>query len=199
MNELRLEKSESFEYLQCNLLLQQYRDYLYEDNGVAAVFGRLERLTHVDRVWLALCTLIVVLCYIFLGNGASILSSVIGVSYPVYATAKAMESRTVQDGELKRWLKYWIAYSVLGAMDSVILLTWLPSFLFLKLMLLIWCMMPVTWNGSEVLYRTLVKPFFLKYQLHIDHTLSNITERIVQVQNINLDISGSDLVEPSSD
>lgn len=42
---------------------------------------------------------------------------------------------------------------------------------------LIWCMAPVTWNGSEILYKRIIRPFFLKHQSAMDDMVSDITSK----------------------
>lgn len=198
-NELNLIEEKSFEYPQLYNVLHNYRNYLYGDNAVAALCGRVERFTLIDRTWIAFSFIGLFLWYLLLGNGSSVLCSVIGASYPVYASVKVIEKGNLQSGETKRWLRYWIAYSVLNILDSLVLLSWLPSFFFLKFLMLIWCMLPVSWNGSEMFYMYLVKPFFLEYQLRIDRTLTEITDRIVEVKNNNIEISDGETEENASD
>lgn len=42
---------------------------------------------------------------------------------------------------------------------------------------LIWCMVPVTWNGSEMLYTKVIRPFFLKHQSTMDTVVSDLTAK----------------------
>lgn len=62
------------------------------------------------------------------------------------------------------------------------LISMLPQCLFL-----LWCMAPVTWNGSEIIYRRVIRPFFLKHQATMDSVVSdlsakakNITENVAK-------------------
>lgn len=38
-------------------------------------------------------------------------------------------------------------------------------------------MAPVTWNGSEILYKRVIRPFFLKHQSAMDSMVSDITSK----------------------
>ncbi len=38
-------------------------------------------------------------------------------------------------------------------------------------------MAPVSWNGSQILYRHVVRPFFLKHEAKVDEMVSNIGGR----------------------
>ncbi len=42
---------------------------------------------------------------------------------------------------------------------------------------LIWCMAPVTWNGSDMLYKRVIRPFFLKHQAAMDSMVSDLTSK----------------------
>lgn len=42
---------------------------------------------------------------------------------------------------------------------------------------LIWCMAPVTWNGSDILYKRVIRPFFLKHQSAMDNVVSDLTAK----------------------
>lgn len=42
---------------------------------------------------------------------------------------------------------------------------------------LLWCMAPLSWNGSQFLYQRVVRPLFLRYQDTIDHLLHQLGGR----------------------
>ena len=42
---------------------------------------------------------------------------------------------------------------------------------------LIWCMAPVTWNGSEILYKRVIRPFFLKHEAAMDHVVNDLSTK----------------------
>uniref|UniRef100_A0A670ZJU9 Receptor expression-enhancing protein 6 n=1 Tax=Pseudonaja textilis TaxID=8673 RepID=A0A670ZJU9_PSETE len=46
---------------------------------------------------------------------------------------------------------------------------------------LLWCMAPFSWNGSQVLYRSLIRPWFLKHHRTVDSVLSDLTGRAASV------------------
>lgn len=39
---------------------------------------------------------------------------------------------------------------------------------------LVWCMAPVPWNGSQVIYHSVVRPFFLKHHKAVDNMMGDI-------------------------
>lgn len=38
-------------------------------------------------------------------------------------------------------------------------------------------MAPVTWNGSDILYKRVIRPFFLKHQAAMDNVVSDLTAK----------------------
>lgn len=42
---------------------------------------------------------------------------------------------------------------------------------------LIWCMAPVTWNGSDILYKRVIRPFFLKHESTMDNVVSDLSAK----------------------
>lgn len=54
------------------------------------------------------------------------------------------------------------------------------SFVFIHLLslqcvFLIWCMAPVSWNGSKILYTRVIRPFFLKHEATMDNVVNNLS------------------------
>merc|ERR1712165_463247 len=82
--------------------------------------------------------------------------TIIGVTYPAFASLKAVLSDSPES--CGAWLRYWV---VLGVFSLVELLLDLainplpysfPTYLVLKCAFLAWCMAPVDWNGSDVIF-----------------------------------------------
>ena len=40
---------------------------------------------------------------------------------------------------------------------------------------LLWCMAPVAWNGSQILYNRVVRPFFLKHEATVDSMVNDLS------------------------
>lgn len=49
--------------------------------------------------------------------------------------------------------------------------------MFPQCVFLVWCMAPVSWNGSEVLYRRVIRPFFLRHESAVDRVVSDLTSK----------------------
>ena len=50
-----------------------------------------------------------------------------------------------------------------------------PPVLSLQCVFLIWCMAPVSWNGSQFLYTRVIRPFFLKHEAAMDNVVNNLS------------------------
>lgn len=49
-------------------------------------------------------------------------------------------------------------------------------FLILQCVFLVWCFAPAQWNGSNMIYNRLIRPFVLRYQTKIDKAIDDATE-----------------------
>ncbi|KAI9999534.1 hypothetical protein NQD34_018439, partial [Periophthalmus magnuspinnatus] len=78
-----------------------------------------------------------------------------------------------------QWLTYWVVYGLFSIAEafSDIFLFWFPFYYAGKCLFLVWCMAPVSWNGSEILYRRAIRPFFLKHQAAMDRVVNDLTNK----------------------
>ncbi|KAK0140998.1 Receptor expression-enhancing protein 6 [Merluccius polli] len=88
---------------------------------------------------------------------------------------KAIESENKEDDT--KWLTYWVVYGVfsVGEFFSDIFLYWFPFYYAFKCLFLLWCMAPVAWNGSQVIYSRVVRPFFLRHEATVDGMVNDLS------------------------
>ncbi|XP_038129907.1 receptor expression-enhancing protein 5 isoform X2 [Cyprinodon tularosa] len=171
-------------------LKERFVTLLHEKNFVTDQLAVLEEKTGVKREYMTLGILAFITLYLLFGYGASLLCNLIGFIYPAYFSIKAIESNVKDDDT--QWLTYWVVYGLFSIVEafSDIFLSWFPFYYCGKCIFLIWCMAPVTWNGSDMLYKRLIRPFFLKHQATMDTVVSDLTSK---AKNITETVTKEDL------
>ncbi|OHS94460.1 TB2/DP1, HVA22 family protein [Tritrichomonas foetus] len=98
------------------------------------------------------------------GNYASnLLTLVLKISYPTYASFKAIRSEEGNDDTT--WLIYWVVVAVESFIGSYLLpfVSWVPFFMIARVLFYVWLQIPI-FNGSVILFNKFVKPFFEENQ-----------------------------------
>uniref|UniRef100_A0A5B7C867 HVA22-like protein n=1 Tax=Davidia involucrata TaxID=16924 RepID=A0A5B7C867_DAVIN len=79
--------------------------------------------------------------------------------YPLYASVKAIETKSRADDQ--QWLTYWVLYSLITLFELTFakLIEWFPIWPYAKLIATCWLVLP-QFNGAAYVYEHFVRPFY---------------------------------------
>ncbi|XP_036598314.1 receptor expression-enhancing protein 6-like [Trichosurus vulpecula] len=155
-------------------LRQHFQSFLEQKNIVTNVLGKLE-ISGIKKYYLATGSIDFPALCLTLVYGASLLCNLIGFIYPAYASNKAFESPSKHDDTI--WLTYWVVYSIFGLAKffSDIFLFWFPFYYAEKCAFLLWFMLLIACNGSQILCHHLTFPIFLRHKASIDSLVIDLS------------------------
>ncbi|EFX70607.1 hypothetical protein DAPPUDRAFT_228269 [Daphnia pulex] len=160
--------------------VQRFQKALREPGLINDVLTIVEDNVGVDRIYIAPGAIGFLAVYLVLGFGAQLVCNTIGFVYPAYASIKAIETNSKDDDT--KWLTYWVVYACFGMVEffSDILLSWFPLYWLGKCVFLIFCFAPVSWNGSNIIYRNIIRPIFLNYESEVEQVAMMVESEIGQ-------------------
>uniref|UniRef100_A0A8C3D6V6 Receptor expression-enhancing protein n=1 Tax=Corvus moneduloides TaxID=1196302 RepID=A0A8C3D6V6_CORMO len=158
--------------------------FLHSPGPIGDLLGQLEARTGVQRLYLATGSVAFLGLYLMFGYGASLICNIIGFVYPAYVSIKAIESSSKEDDTL--WLTYWVVYGVFSVAEffSDLFLYWFPFYYVGKCLFLVWCMAPVPWNGSLIIYHSFIRPCFLKHHQTVDYMMGDIGAKALDAASV---------------
>ncbi|KAI5101890.1 receptor expression-enhancing protein 6 isoform X1 [Silurus meridionalis] len=156
-------------------LKERVDSFLNQKNFVTDFLNKIEEKTGIKKRLLVTGAASTAGLYLMVGYGASLICNLIGFVYPAYYSIKAIESPNKDDDTL--WLTYWVVYGFFGVGEFFldIFLSWVPFYYLCKCLFLLWCMAPVPWNGSRLLYTRLVRPLFLRHESSVDSMVCDLS------------------------
>ncbi|KAJ6830350.1 putative HVA22-like protein a [Iris pallida] len=89
---------------------------------------------------------------------------VITLVYPLYASVKAIETKSPVDDQ--QWLTYWVLYSLITLFELTFakMIEWLPFWPYVKLIFTCWLVLPY-FSGAAYVYEHYVRTLFVNQQL----------------------------------
>ncbi|EEH03938.1 HVA22 domain membrane protein [Histoplasma capsulatum G186AR] len=105
------------------------------------------------------------------GIVADLLSSVLTILFPIFASYKAL--RSSDPSQLAPWLMYWVVMSIVLLVESwtYFIIGWFPFYSWIRLFALSYLVLPQT-QGAKMLYREYIDPFLCRHERDIEHFIS---------------------------
>jgi len=102
----------------------------------------------------------------------SVVSTVVGIAYPIWASFKALESSDKEDDY--HWLCYWMIYALFNLVESFadVIIGWFPFYNEFKLLLLVLLQLPQL-KIPRYIYTEHVRPLLKEKEREIDSFLDN--------------------------
>ncbi|KAJ5915180.1 hypothetical protein N7454_011292 [Penicillium verhagenii] len=110
------------------------------------------------------------------GIFADLMSSIITILFPVFASYKAL--RSSDPSQLAPWLMYWVVLSVILLVESwtVFIIGWFPFYSWIRLFFMCYLVLPQT-QGARLLYQDYVDPFLNHHEHEIEELIGRSHER----------------------
>ncbi|KAF2843174.1 hypothetical protein M501DRAFT_914715, partial [Patellaria atrata CBS 101060] len=107
---------------------------------------------------------------------ADLITSVISILFPVFASYKALEHG--DPAELTPWLMYWVIFSLAHLFEYNLgfIIDWLPFYSWLRLFVYMYLVMPGS-QGAPYLYQAYVHPFLEHHEKEIDEFIGDAHEK----------------------
>ncbi|KAM9461479.1 receptor expression-enhancing protein 6 isoform 2-T2 [Clarias gariepinus] len=170
-------------------LKERVDTFLNQKNFVTDFLNKIEEKTGIKKRLLVIGSASATGLFLLVGYGASLICNLIGFVYPAYYSIKAIESPNKDDDT--QWLTYWVVYGFFGIGEFFldIFLSWFPFYYLFKCLFLLWCMAPVPWNGSQMLYKRLVQPLFLRHEATVDNMVCDLSGKaLTAVETVTRDV-----------
>eukprot|EP00656_Telonema_subtile_P032957 TRINITY_DN362_c0_g1_i2.p1 TRINITY_DN362_c0_g1~~TRINITY_DN362_c0_g1_i2.p1 ORF type:complete len:172 (+),score=70.35 TRINITY_DN362_c0_g1_i2:302-817(+) len=131
---------------------------------------QLQEKTGVDKFFLAIAGVVLVLFFVLFGFGAGVLAMLVGFVYPAFSSFKALEANCAE--RQRFWLVYWVVYSCFCTVECFLepLMYFVPFYYPIKLAFLVWLFFPQT-KGAETIYNSVLKDMIKPYVEALDDGL----------------------------
>ena len=132
-----------------------------------ALFETVESATGLMKPQILQYGLIGSVLLVMLGVGQGIITTLIGVVYPAFASFIALETAEKEDD--KQWLTYWVCFGFFQIVDCFagFILQLIPFYFFLKVSFMVWLFHPKS-MGALWLYNNYLQSYIKKYRSQIE-------------------------------
>ncbi|CAE7938369.1 REEP5 [Symbiodinium sp. KB8] len=151
-------------------------DTVEEKTGHLQVVKQLSEATGLRGAYVVLGGGLFILAFVFFGFGANFLVNIIGLGFPAYQSFKALETKEDHQDDIQ-WLTYWVVFSSFTVLETFVeyIVYFIPFYFALKLAFIVWLMLPGH-NNAESLYKNIIRPLLVKYEVVIDETIERTLE-----------------------
>ncbi|KAL3470181.1 TB2/DP1, HVA22 family-domain-containing protein [Aspergillus californicus] len=107
---------------------------------------------------------------------ADILSSILTIALPIFASYKAL--RSSDPYQLAPWLMYWVVLSTILLAESwtFFILGWIPFYSWMRLFFFAYLVLPQT-QGARMIYQEYVDPFLAQHEREIEEFIGSSHEK----------------------
>lgn len=129
-------------------------------NWFVPPLAKLEAVSALKRTYLAIGFLALLALYLCIGTYAELVCNAIGFFWPAYQTLKAAEIRSKEDDT--KLLVYWVIFAFLSLVEffSDAIANIFPPYFLIKLIFLLWLLLPMERNGVHIIYYKVIQPLF---------------------------------------
>ena len=137
------------------------------------ILDTLSEVTHQPQDKVLKYGLFCVVLFVVFGIGQAILTTLLGVAYPVFMSFHALESNGLGDDQ--QWLTYWVVFGLFNMIDQFagFVLHFIPFYYVLKLAVLIWLFHPKS-QGATWVYNNYIK----EYAGHINEIEKQVEDSV---------------------
>jgi receptor expression-enhancing protein 5/6 len=123
----------------------------------------IEEKTKAPKLFLVIGVIFVVFLFLVIDlyNTGELLSNLIGLSYPAFATLSALDSLLDIRGQ-RFWLTYWVSFALLNTLEFFSPGYYIPLYQLFRTAFIIWLFSPMT-RGAELIYEKGLKNLVHKH------------------------------------
>ena len=122
------------------------------------ILDKIQKATGFEKQTIVKGAFVSVVLFVFFGIGQAILTTLLGVAYPVFMSFHALETQDNNDD--KQWLTYWVVFGLFNIIDQFagFVLHFIPFYYVLKLAVLIYLFHPKL-VGATTVYNTYIQGY----------------------------------------